>query len=323
MWASIVKKELRYNRDFLIRKKVELFFEAKRLGNVLLACKRMGQKRSFYYYWFSRFARSGWDLKSLSERPRKPKSHPKTTSAKLVDAVRKIRLATGYGPLRIAYYLQKDFGMTLAKSTIGHILRREGLVKTRLKKPKKKHLLRYEMPTPGDVVQIDVKYVPERIRGEQYYQFTAIDDCTRWRYAEIFPEKSTHSTELFVERLLRVAPFKISVIQTDNGAEFTNVFVSDLRCVAKEPAEHVLDKICKREKIRHKLIPVATPQINGKVERSHRIDDEEFYRLKKHNDYNLLRTEFKAWIDKYNSVRPHGGIGMATQKEKLKEKMAA
>ena len=210
----------------------------------------------------------------------------------------------------------------MAPSTVGHILKREGLIQARPKKTKKKHTKRYQMPNPGDLVQMDVKYVPYLIKGQRHYQFTAIDDCSRWRFANIYPEKSTYSTKLFTEELIKKAPFPISCIQTDGGPEFTNQHISDPRCVLKEPAIHILDKICAKHNIRHKLIPVATPQINGKVERSHRIDEEEFYRIKQYKNAISLKDKFQTWIHKYNYQRPHGGINMQTPAHKLFKKLA-
>jgi transposase InsO family protein len=323
MWKSIVTKQMRYNRNIEVRKKVNLFFEADRLKNVSLACKKLGFTRSFYYDWWNRLNQSDWNISSLEKRSTKPKSHPKTTKAEKVELIKKLRIQTGYGPERIAYYLEKDHNVTMPLSTIGHILKREGLIAVKPKKNQKKHTKRYEMPNPGDMVQMDVKYVPYLIRGERYYQFTAIDDCSRWRFADIYPEKSTYSTKDFVTRLLREAPFSIRCIQTDGGTEFTNIYVSDPKCILKKPKVHVLDKICAKNNIRHKLIPPSTPQINGKVERSHRIDEEEFYRLEQYKDYKTLRNKFLAWNNKYNYQRPHGGIKMQTPAEKLRKKLEA
>jgi len=323
MWQSIVKKQMRYNRNMDVRRKVVLFFEADKLGNVVLACDKLGYKRSYYYYWYNRLKGADWDITALHERSRKPLSHPKTTSVDKVKLIKQLRRQTNYGPERIAYYLQKDHGITMAPSTIGHVLKREGLIQAKPKKAKKKHTKRYQMPNPGGLVQMDVKYVPYLIKGQRYYQFTAIDDCSRWRFADIYPEKSTYSTKLFTEKLIKEAPFPISCIQTDGGAEFTNQYISDPKCVSKEPKIHILDKICAEHNIRHRLIPVATPQINGKVERSHRIDEEEFYRVEQYKEANLLKYKFQTWIYKYNYQRPHGGIKMQTPAHKLFKKLAA
>lgn len=323
MWQSIVKKQMRYNRNMDVRRKVVLFFEADKLQDITLACKKLGYKRSYYYYWFNRFKAADYNIKSLEKLSSKPHSHPNTTPADKVKLIKQLRKQTRYGPERIAYYLQKDHEITMAPSTIGHVLKREGLIQTRPKKAKKTHTKRYQMPNPGGLVQMDVKYVPYLIKGQRYYQFTAIDDCSRWRFADIYLEKSSYSTKLFTKKLIEEAPFPISCIQTDGGPEFTNQYISDPKCVLKEPKIHILDKICAERNIRHRLIPVATPQINGKVERSHRIDEEEFYRVEQYKDANLLKNNFQAWMHRYNYQRPHSGINMQTPAYKLFKKLAA
>ena len=312
---------MRYNRNHDVCKKVNLFFEADKLKNIELACKRLGYKRSYYYYWWNRLKQANWKTSALLELSRRPKSHPNTTKPQLVKLIKAIRTQTKYGPQRIAYYLKKDHNLILAPSTIGHVLKREGLIFSKPKRNQKKHTKRYQMPNPGDLVQLDVKYVPYLIRGERYYQFTAIDDCSRWRFADVYPEKSAWSTKDFVQRLIKEASFPIRCLQTDGGTEFTNIYVSDPKCVLKKPRRHILDKICAEHNIRHKLIPPATPQINGKVERSHRIDEEEFYRVEKYKDYQSLRSNFLSWIYKYNHQRPHGGINMQTPAHKLYKKL--
>lgn len=80
---------------------------------------------------------------------------------------------------------------------------------------------------PGQKVQMDVKYVPGYcvVNGEKYYQFTAKDECTRWTYREMYAEHSSVSAKDFLERLVKAAPFPIRMIQTDNGAEFTNALL--------------------------------------------------------------------------------------------------
>ena len=83
-----------------------------------------------------------------------------------------------------------------------------------------------KMRFPGERVQIDVKFVPEACivgdaAGEKFYQYTAIDEFSRWRYLEAFQEHSTYSSAQFLEHLIKAAPFKILCVQTDNGTEFT------------------------------------------------------------------------------------------------------
>ena len=78
----------------------------------------------------------------------------------------------------------------------------------------------------GKRIQIDVKFVPEvcmagDAKGKRFYQYTAIDECSRFRYLEAFEEHSTYSSAIFLEHLIKKFPFKIQCIQTDNGSEFT------------------------------------------------------------------------------------------------------
>ena len=94
-------------------------------------------------------------------------------------------------------------------------------------------------------------------------QFTAIDDCTRIRVLRAYPRCDQKTAIQFLDYLLERLPFKVQVVQTDNGAEFQGSF-----------HWHLLDR-----GIGHVYIRPATPRLNGKVERSHRIDEEEFYRL--------------------------------------------
>jgi transposase InsO family protein len=109
-----------------------------------------------------------------------------------------------------------------------------------------------------------VKFL-ERIAGtgKRLYQFTAIDDCTRIRVLKIYDSCNQASTIRFVNEVIKRLPFRVLVIQTDNGAEFQSRFHWHLES---------LD-------IRHAYIKPRTPHLNGKVERSHRVDEQEFYQL--------------------------------------------
>ncbi|MFY9782976.1 MAG: integrase core domain-containing protein, partial [Acidimicrobiales bacterium] len=143
---------------------------------------------------------------------------------------------------------------------------------------------------------------------KRHYQYTAIDDCTRVRVLRIYPKNDQKTAIQFLDYLLERLPFKVEVIQTDNGAEFQGSF-----------HYHVLDK-----GIGHVYIKPATPRLNGKVERSHRIDNEEFYRQLEGvviDDAGLFNDKLREWEDFYNFNRPHGGLGGQTPYERLKQKM--
>jgi transposase InsO family protein len=97
----------------------------------------------------------------------------------------------------------------------------------------------------------------------KYYQFTAIDDCTRLRVLRIYDRLNQKTAVQFLDYVVAKLPFRVECIQTDNGPEFQSAF-----------HYHVLDR-----GIGHVYIRPATPRLNGKVERFHRIDAEEFYRM--------------------------------------------
>jgi transposase InsO family protein len=170
---------------------------------------------------------------------------------------------------------------------------------------------RYEKPLPGHRVQLDVKFIaPLSGSRRKHYQFTAIDDCTRLRVLRIYPKLNQTTAIQFLDYVLERLPFRVEVIQTDNGVEFGASF-----------HWHVLDK-----GIGHVYIKPRTPRLNGKVERSHRIDAEEFYRLLDGvviDDTKLFNDKLREWEDFYNYHRPHGGLDGQTPYERLKQRTQA
>ena len=167
---------------------------------------------------------------------------------------------------------------------------------------------RYEKQRPGHSLQIDVKFIEPILTGptrrKRYYQYTAIDDCTRLRVLRIYPRSDQKTAIQFFDYLASRLPFTIEHVQTDNGAEFKSGF-----------HWHLLDR-----GISHTYIRPATPRLNGKVERSHRIDAEEFYRLLDGaviDDAGVFNDKLREWEDYYNYHRPHGGLGGQTPYERL------
>ena len=84
---------------------------------------------------------------------------------------------------------------------------------------------RYEKPQPGHRLQVDVKFL-ERIPGsrKRLYQFTAIDDCTRIRVLKVFDACNQTTAIRFIDDVFKRLPFRVLVVQTDNGAGFQSRF---------------------------------------------------------------------------------------------------
>ncbi len=136
---------------------------------------------------------------------------------------------------------------------------------------------------------------------------TAIDDCTRLRVLRAYPRNDQKIAIQFIDHVLSKLPFQVEKVHTDNGQEFGSAF-----------HWHLLDM-----GIGHVKIRPRTPRLNGKVERSHRIDSEEFYRLLEGeviDDTNLFAERLQQWEDHYNYDRPHGALSGQTPYERLKQK---
>ena len=139
-----------------------------------------------------------------------------------------------------------------------------------------------KMRYPGQRVQIDVKYVSApclvgaavenaKENGDHYYQYTFIDEYSRFRYLEAFKEHNTYSSATFIRHCIERFPFAIECVQTDNGGEFANGMITP-----KTPRPTLFERTLAEFGIHHKRIKIFTPRHNGKVERSHRKDNEYF-----------------------------------------------
>lgn len=165
-----------------------------------------------------------------------------------------------------------------------------------------------KMQYPGQRVQIDVKFVPDacivgdaKSEGRKFYQYTAIDEYSRFRYLEAFEEHSSHSSKIFLEHMLKAFKFKVECVQTDNGSEFTNRLGT-----SEKPTLTSFEKKLASLGIKHKLIKPYTPRHNGKEERSHRKDNEYFYATHKFFSFDDFKKQLAVHSRKYNNfpMRP-------------------
>lgn len=237
----------------------------------------------------------------LMPKSTRPLSQPNETPIRTKERVIELRHKTRLCAKKLNYKLQKE-NIFLHDRTIGKIIKSERLVrKYRIRKLKYKYI---KVPlSQGDLVEIDIKYVPELIRGKRYYQYTAIDCATRWRYLEIYENGDNESTLKFLAKLISIATFRIRAIKTDNGACFTNRYIGYLKsCDPFNPRLHPLDLECQRLNIIHYLIDPGKPAQNGKVERSHRTDQEHFYDQNRFNSVLDLKIKLRKWNNYYNDL---------------------
>lgn len=307
----------------VLRQRLTLIRNAKALG-ITLACERAGKHRSYYYYWKKRFDR--WGRSGLINRSKRPKKSPLKTSELKEKLIAKYRRRTGYGKERLHDLILEKVGIKIAVSTIGKVLDRlQLLIRKRVFSTQKKHTRCYNVLQPGQRIQMDIKYVPSEIVpiGRKYYQYTIIDECTRMRYLAYHDSIWTQKVVETLKEAQKYFGFKIDLVQTDNGIEFTFDYTAQLTAYHKQPEQHPLDAYCATQGIEHRLIPPGEKELNGKVERSHRTDDEEFYRSfkKRVKSIEEIRSKGKKWLRFYNQHRRHSGIAKKTPSEFLKERL--
>jgi len=245
----------------------------------------------------------------------RPKTNPKETPIRIKERVIELRKATQRCSLKLKWKLEKE-GISLHKNTIQKIIRKEGLVrKYRIRKLKYKYV---KVPLgKGDLVEIDVKFVPETIKNKRYYQFTAIDCATRWRYLKIYDNYANSDSTDFLQELIKITPFRIRTIKTDNGSNFTNRYTGYLKSSDPfNPRLHNFDLLCQKHNILHYLIDPGKPAQNGKVERSHRTDQETFYDRNRFKTLEDLKTKIKIWNAEYNNDE-HCALNGKTPNEML------
>ena len=280
--------------------------------NVARTCRHFGISRKTYYKWKRRF--DDHREAGLCDRSRIPSRFPNATPHEVISKMLYLRETYHFGPRRIRDYLKRFHRVSVATSTVHRILGRHGLQRlpANQKRSPAVRWMRYEKPQPGHRLQLDVKFL-ERIPGTQkrLYQFTAIDDCTRIRVLKVYDACNQRTAIQFIDDVLRRLPFRVLAIQTDNGAEFQSQFHWHVEGMD----------------IRHVYIRPRTPHLNGKVERSHRVDDEEFYQLLDErgiaDDIHIFNEKLREWEDYYNYHRPHGALDGQTPYERLVEKTRA
>jgi len=252
----------------------------------------------------------------LESKSTRPKTHPNETPIWIKERVIELRKTKKQCAKKIAWDLEEE-GIELHHQTAQKIIKKEGL--TRKYKTRKARYDYMRIPLKkGEMVEIDVKFVPDRIQGKRYYQFTAIDCATRWRYLQAYELIDTMSALLFLKELSGVVDFKMVAVKTDNASIFTNRYLGyDRSSDPLHPRLHAFDLLCNEIGMNHYLIDPGKPAQNGKVERSHRTDQEKFYDEMTFTSFPDLKKKLRIWNDEYNDTK-HCGLDGKTPNQMLK-----
>ena len=304
--------------------------EAKRRQAVVICATKKGKSYASQKYgvslssvkrWCKRYDGTWQSLKEKSHRPHShPKRHTEEEEKLILKCFQQKFLRYGWDGV---YDEAVKIGYTRSFKGMVYAAKRMGLGSKMNRKLPRKHDRRYpELSTPGEKVQIDVKEVPYyclrgdlKRDGKHLYQWTAIDECTRFRFIYGFEEHTPENTVKFFKMLQKAFAFKIQTVQTDNGTEFTYKYISDTE-------ECPFDTVLKEAGIDHKLIPPRTPWHNGKVERSHRNDQRYFYDWEHFTsvaDFNKKLAEHLEWSNN-KTMRT---LGRKSPVQFLAERLAA
>ena len=269
---------------------------------VTKAAIRYKVNRQYVYRWRKRYDGT---LQSLCDKSHRPHHHPNQHTAEELKLIADMRKRNTNAGLVVFWVKLRQRGYSRSITGLYRILRKMGQMA--VKPPNPKYIPKpYEkMLYPGQRVQIDVKVVPTAcIVGDaadkKFYQYTAIDEYSRFRYLEAFEEHSSYSSAVFLEHLIKAFKFPIKCVQTDNGMEFIK------RLSAGKQTPTMFEKALQKHNIQHKLIRPFTPRHNGKVERSHRKDNEYFYATHKFYSFDDFAKQLKVHNYKYNKfpMRP-------------------
>jgi transposase InsO family protein len=208
------------------------------------------------------------------------------------------RSTQNIGPKSIQDELLRLQGVRLSTATIWKVLDRNE-VKPLKRPPRPPKPNRYNKEVPGQRVQMDTTKI-----APGFFQFTAIDDCTRIRVLGLYPRRTAGNAVKFLEeRMLEEFPFPIQRIQTDRGGEFFGL---------------AFQRALKRHHIKFRPVRPYAPHLNGKVERSQRTDKKAFWALADLDDPQI-DMRLQEWQFFYNAQRSHGGIDGVTPMQKYAE----
>ena len=310
--------------------------------NAIKSLERLGPQRaavnyhtnpSNIYRWRKMYKDGGNDIEALRSKSRRPKSNPNQhtkAEIKLIKDMRRrnpnIGLQDFWTKLRKRGYTRTLQGLEKALKRLEIPTNPKSRLSPTCRKSKPYELMYY----PGQRVQIDVKYVPkdclslefiEKYGSTELYQYTAIDEYSRYRILGGYREHNTYSSSLFLCQVVsgyKAIGIEVECVQIDNGSEFTKQFS------AKDKNNHsMFEETARRLKIKVKRIKPHTPKHNGKVERSHREDQKLLYsEIIRLNHLIIDENDFKRRLRRHQrktNNRPMRPLSYLSPKQYLEQ----
>ena len=261
---------------------------------------RHGIARPVLSRWWARYRVD--DLRGLQPHSRRPQRSPTRYPAVVRAAIADAR-DFGWGAQRIADELGLGHG------TVQRELERTG--RNQLPRPPRRPVQRYEKSRPGELLHLDLKYLPA-LGNRPEFEYAAIDDFSREGTAQIARERSTVAATRFLECVLAQLPYPVEAGMTDHDMMFTMRFAYYSTRLTR------FEQALKSAGLEHRLIRPRTPETNGKVERFIKTIDDECYRIVRPQTSRARVGVLKLFLEYYNHARPHqslGGVSPVTRRE--------
>ena len=275
-----------------VRRDAVLF--AKKHG-IRCASRRYGVSPGTISKWSQKAKHIG--LHPIPTYSSRPRSHPATLSDDTVRKIVNIRLEHNRSAEVVHKRLRDEYGIEVSLSSVKRTLDRRGLLRKR--SPwKRLHVSapRPKAEQPGDLVQVDTVHLM-KTDGSKVYVFTCLDVYSRWAYARAYERCNTHSAIEFLKRAQTEALFTFSMVQSDNGSEFSTRFTS---CI-KTP---------------HRHSRVRRPNDNAHLERFNRTLQTEIDL--RWPEVHTVNRKLKPYLKWYNEDRHHFGLNLETPLSTIK-----
>ncbi len=211
-------------------------------------------------------------------------------------------------PLDDCLYTLQEQIPHLTRSSLYRCLKRHGINKLPEENVQNKQTKKFAKYTEG-YLHIDITQM--RTEEGKLYLFVAIDRNTKFVCAELYSNQTKKTTAEFLKKVIKRFPYKIQIILTDNGIQFTH------RPQDKYATKHLFDQICEAHKIEHRLTKVNHPWTNGQVERMNRTLKEATVKKYHYKNHEELTKHLAHFLNVYNFAKKLKTLKGLTPYEKI------
>jgi transposase InsO family protein len=257
--------------------------------------RRHGVAREVLSRWWRDYQSGG--LAALQPRSRRPHTSPTQLAAGVVRKALRLRTQR-----RSAVWIARELGV--GQGTVQRLLEAHGV--NQLPRPPRAKPKRYEKLRPGELLHVDLKYLPALRNARNDFEFAAVDDFSREAVVSIQTDQTSLAAATFLEHVLATLPYRVDAVLTDNALAFT------MRYARHAGRQTRFQQVCAAHGIRHYLLRPYAPQSNGKVERFFRTVDDECLHVRPLFTFAARTRAVDEFVWYYNHERPHLSLGGMT-----------